>query len=35
MLAGTSYKLFLRLRDSLTSFNKDDSANIFGEKDVQ
>ena len=25
----------LRLGDNLTSFNKDNSANFFGEKDVQ
>ena len=26
---------YLRLGDSLTSFNQDNSANFFGEKDVQ
>ena len=27
--------IILRLQDSLTSFNKDNSANFLGEKDVQ
>ena len=40
MLADTSYRvlqvlIFLRLGDSLTSFNKDDTTNFYGEKDVQ
>ena len=41
VLADTSYEVLYRLnyfaaeRYSLTSFNKDNSANFFGEKDVQ
>ena len=40
VLADTSYKvllgfIILQLEDGLTSFNQDNSANFFGEKDVQ